>query len=190
MADEIRIHKGLVLALGLFMVLAAAAYVVNAAPGQQGAGQPDQLAPAAGGAPIIAPTQPAAQLRKGGCGCGGGGVACGGGGAAVAPDPSKAVLLNGSNPQEAVQDIYIKALSDGTYDRNEVTVKKGTPVRLHFTADPNAGCGRQLVIYGMNIRASSLNGEEGVVDFIPQAEGTYEYSCGMRMWGPGKLVVV
>jgi plastocyanin domain-containing protein len=94
---------------------------------------------------------------------------------------------NGNVP---VQDIYIKALSDGTYDKSELTVKKGVPVRLHFTADPNAGCGRQLVIYGMNVSAISRSGEEDVVDFTPQQAGTFEYSCGMRMWGPGKLIVV
>jgi plastocyanin domain-containing protein len=46
-----------------------------------------------------------------------------------------------------------------------------------------------MVIYGMNIRAASQNGEESVVDFVPQQEGSYEISCGMKMWGPAKLVV-
>ncbi len=86
------------------------------------------------------------------------------------------------------QDIYIRALSSGSYDRQEVTVKAGIPVRLHFTADPDAGCGRQLVIYGLNVKAVSRSGEEDVVDFTPPA-GTYEYNCGMRMWRPGRLVV-
>jgi plastocyanin domain-containing protein len=93
------------------------------------------------------------------------------------------------NTTADAQEIYIKALSSGSYDKQEVTVKKGIPVRLHFTADPNAGCGRQLVIYGMNVRAVSKNGEESVVEFTPQQEGTYEYNCGMRMWQPGRLVV-
>ena len=93
------------------------------------------------------------------------------------------------NTTGGIQDIYIKARSDGTYDKQEVTVKRGQPVRLHFTADPNAGCGRQLVIYGMNVRAISRSGEENVVDFTPQQAGTFEYNCGMRMWKPGKLIV-
>jgi plastocyanin domain-containing protein len=93
-------------------------------------------------------------------------------------------------PGQGVQDIYIRALSNGTYDKQEVTVKKGVPVRLHFTADPNAGCGRQMVIYGLNVKAISMNGEENVVDFTPDTAGTYEYNCGMRMWRPGKFIVV
>ena len=91
---------------------------------------------------------------------------------------------------EKPTDIYLKALSTFSYDKQEITVKKGSPVRLHFSADPSAGCGRQLVIYGLNVSTVSKNGEEQIVEFTPQAEGTFEYSCGMRMMKPGKLVVV
>lgn len=94
---------------------------------------------------------------------------------------------NGSGP---AQDIYLKALAGGTYDKREITVKKGVPVKLHFTADKDAGCGRQLVVYGLNVNAISKNGEENVVQFTPQKTGSFEYNCGMRMFRPGKLVVV
>lgn len=97
---------------------------------------------------------------------------------------------DGGSADSGPQEIYIKALSNGAYDRQEITVKKGIPVRLHFTAEPNAGCGRQMVIYGLNVQAISRSGEEAVVDFTPEKEGVYEYNCGMRMWKPGKLVVV
>jgi len=90
----------------------------------------------------------------------------------------------------APTDIYIHAKSDGEYDVSQITVKSGEPVRLHFTADPDAGCGRALVIYGLNVQAVSKSGEEDIVDFTPAKAGTYEYNCGMRMWRPGKLVVV
>ena len=88
-----------------------------------------------------------------------------------------------------VQDIYVRALSSGTYDKLEVSVKKGVRVKLHFTADPGAGCGRQIVLYGLDTKALSRNGEEAVVEFTPKNAGVYTYSCGMMMWGPGKLVV-
>lgn len=86
-----------------------------------------------------------------------------------------------------VQDVYLKATAGG-YDKSEIVVKKGIPVRLHFTAQ-NAGCGSQLVIYGMNVKALSKNGQETVVEFTPQNEGTFEYNCGMRMMDPGRFVV-
>lgn len=193
MSDDIKIHKGLiVLAFGLLIALAAAAYVALPSAGSgaseaQSAAQiqnpgtqqpaPDSTAPAPS-------AQASAPILSGGCGCGGGGVN-------AAPDPSKAVIVNASANSSGAnaQDVYIRALSDGKYDNGEIDVRKGSLVRLHFSADPNAGCGRQMVIYGLNIRAASQNGEEDVVEFIPQQEGTYEISCGMRMWGPGKLVV-
>lgn len=103
---------------------------------------------------------------------------------------------NGNSPsanqpnqaQATIQDVYIKATSYG-YDKYEVTVKKGIPVRLHFTAI-NAGCGSYLKIYGMNVGVQSKGGQEATVEFTPTSEGTYEYNCGMRMFPPGKFVVV
>lgn len=95
-----------------------------------------------------------------------------------------------ANPSTGLQEIYIKALTSGKYDNMKVTVKKGIPVRLHFSAEPGVGCGRALMIYNLNVRAVSQNGQEQVVDFTPNQTGTYQYSCGMGMWGPGKLIVV
>ncbi len=116
------------------------------------------------------------------------------------PGVSKVPLQAGSGPGnasgpgkpggvEGAQDIYIRANSDGTYSTQAIAVRKGVPVRLHFTADPSAGCGRQLSIYGMGVKAFSRSGEESVVEFTPESAGEYEYNCGMRMWRPGKLTV-
>ncbi|VVC02710.1 Cupredoxin-like domain protein [Candidatus Bilamarchaeum dharawalense] len=95
---------------------------------------------------------------------------------------------NGSQPAN-VQEIYIKALPNGSYDKEEVTVNAGVPVRIHFTTQGNVGCGSMLVLYGLNQKTYSKNGQEGIIEFTPTTPGTYEYSCGMRMWGPGKLIV-
>ena len=45
---------------------------------------------------------------------------------------------NKNNTNENFQEIYITALSNGEYDKSEITVKKGVPVRLHFTAEAGA----------------------------------------------------
>ncbi|MFH0737182.1 MAG: cupredoxin domain-containing protein [Candidatus Micrarchaeota archaeon] len=112
----------------------------------------------------------------------------------IAPDgpggAAEAGTPDADAPSTDVQDIYIHAENDGTYDKQEVTVSAGSPVRLHFSADPDAGCGRMIVLYGLGVKAISKDGQESVVDFTPQTAGTYEYNCGMRMWQPGKLVVV
>ncbi len=87
-----------------------------------------------------------------------------------------------------VQDVYIKALSTGRYDNSQVAVRKGVPVRLHFSADSGAGCGKAFYLDEFNVRLTSYNGEDSVAQFTPQQEGTYPYHCGMWMFR-GNLVV-
>lgn len=101
---------------------------------------------------------------------------------------STTATVTGGNSGQPAQDVYIKALG-GYYDKQEVSVKKGTPVRLHFSAASDAGCGRQMVIYGMNVRVVASGDQESVVEFTPQKEGTYEFNCGMRMFRPGRFIV-
>ena len=88
-----------------------------------------------------------------------------------------------------VQEIYLKALGSGTYDKQTLTVRKGLPVRLHFSAEPTAGCGKALLIKKFGVQLVSKNGEEQVATFTPQETGTFEYSCSMRMF-VGKMTVV
>ena len=106
--------------------------------------------------------------------------------------PTGQLADGGSQTQQPSSDVYIKALDSFSYNPQQVTVKKGVPVKIHFTAEPNVGCGRQLVVYGagQNISVVSKSGAEQVIEFTPQKEGTFEYNCGMRMMQPGKLVVV
>lgn len=87
------------------------------------------------------------------------------------------------------QEVYIKALSTGTYDKETVTVKKGVPVKLYFSADRDAGCGRAMILDGFNIQLVSRNGETQMAEFTPNREGTYSYHCSMRMF-VGRLIVV
>jgi|GEM_PF-1296585 len=134
---------------------------------------------------------PGAALAGGSCGSGSGGCGCGSGAAAAATNnqpagnaqPAQAAQLN-----NGVQDVYIKALPSGSYDKPSVQVKAGVPVRFHFSADRNAGCGKLLLINEFGVRLTSYSGEESVAEFTPSA-GTYQYHCGMYMF-VGKLIVV
>lgn len=87
------------------------------------------------------------------------------------------------------QEIFIRATSAGTYDKPYVTVKKGLPVKLNFSADPNSGCGRMLLMRDFGVQLLSKNGETQSAFFTPQKEGRYEFSCSMRMFR-GTLEVV
>ncbi len=92
----------------------------------------------------------------------------------VTPTPSIA-------PGAEVQDVYIRALSTGVYDTSSIEVKAGVPVRLHFSAEPDSGCGRAFMMRDFRIQFLSLNGEEHVATFTPP-KGSFEYSCTMRMF--------
>ena len=81
-----------------------------------------------------------------------------------------------------VQEVYVKALGSGGYDKTQISVKKGIPVNFHFSADANTGCGRALIIDDFNVKLTSMNGEDQVAHFTPQQEGTFAYHCGMNMY--------
>ncbi|MFH0971413.1 MAG: cupredoxin domain-containing protein [Candidatus Micrarchaeota archaeon] len=86
-----------------------------------------------------------------------------------------------SRAPESVQVIEIKALSTGEYDKQVVRVKAGIPVKLKFSAEPAAGCGRQLVMPDFGISLVSRSGETVEAQFTPQ-KGQYTYRCGMNMF--------
>ena len=98
-----------------------------------------------------------------------GGVAAGAGGStggAGAVDGGAGASENAGS----VQDVYVRALGGANlykYDKDEIVVQRGVPVRLHFAADKDAGCGKSFVVYGLNIRLTSRNGEEAVAEFTP-----------------------
>ncbi|MEM4295275.1 MAG: cupredoxin domain-containing protein [Candidatus Anstonellales archaeon] len=85
------------------------------------------------------------------------------------------------------QEIYIKATPYG-YDKKVVRVKKGIPVKLYFSADKYAGCGKIMLIREFGITLESYDGETVQATFTPNKEGSYEYSCAMRMFR-GTLIV-
>ena len=101
-------------------------------------------------------------------------------------------FLNKSPSQNSInagnfQEVYLSATNQG-YDTSYIMVKKDIPVRFHFKAT-DAGCGNYLVIYGLNVTIPSVNGAEGVVEFTPKKEGTYQFNCPMMMLDSGKFVV-
>jgi heme/copper-type cytochrome/quinol oxidase subunit 2 len=80
------------------------------------------------------------------------------------------------------QAVSVRALSTGYYDKQEVTVKAGVPVKFEFSADPGAGCGRALYIPDFDVQLRSLSGETVSATFTPTVPGDYPYRCGMNMF--------
>src|SRR3989338_4177040 len=93
-------------------------------------------------------------------------------------------------PQQAgsEQVITLRGTPYG-YDKTEITVKAGSPVRLDFSADPASGCGRQVIVDNVGVNLISRSGETVSATFTPASPGQYKYHCSMNMFR-GVLTVV
>lgn len=100
-----------------------------------------------------------------------------------APAPSTAV----ARIENGVQKIDLRAMSYG-YNLPRITVKKGIPVEISFSADARAGCGRQIVFRDFGVNVIAQGDQTQVIRFTPEKAGTFEYACGMRMF-VGQLIV-
>ena len=94
----------------------------------------------------------------------------------------QSIVVNG------VQEVSLTALSSGFYDKDVIELTSGVPVKLTFTADRAAGCGRQFVIPDFGIDIVVPAGGSEVVEFTPTKPGEYVYRCGMNMFR-GKFIV-
>lgn len=95
--------------------------------------------------------------------------------------PSGNAVLSG-NALGDVQEVFVKATSAGIYDKDYVQVKKGVPVNFNFSAEPNAGCGKVLLIPQWKVYLLSANGETKTATFLPEKEGKYDFHCSMKMF--------
>ncbi len=86
-----------------------------------------------------------------------------------------------------VQEIRIHASPQG-YSLTSFAVKKGVPVKILFSADKYAGCGRQLIMreFGVNLVVQASETLEA--QFTPMQEGTFAYRCSMDMF-KGRMTV-
>ncbi len=74
------------------------------------------------------------------------------------------------------------------YFPNEITVKKGIPVRMKLITNKTYGCSRSIVIPSLGLREVLPETGEQVYEFTPTKEGTIPYSCSMGMYR-GKIIV-
>lgn len=93
-----------------------------------------------------------------------------------------AAAMRGSELQEV--RIEVK----GGYTPDVIVVKKGIPVRLNFYRDETADCSDTIVFGDFNIRKPLPAFKTTAVEFTPEREGEYEFTCGMGMMR-GKMIV-
>jgi plastocyanin domain-containing protein len=82
----------------------------------------------------------------------------------------------------------IKITVKGGYNPDVIVVKKGIPVRLNFYRDETDDCSDTIVFGDFKIRKPLHAYKTTPVEFTPEKEGEYEFTCGMGMLR-GKLIV-
>ena len=82
----------------------------------------------------------------------------------------------------------IRILVKGGYSPDVIVVKKGVPVRLNFYRGETADCSDTIVFGDFNIRKPLPAFQTTAVEFTPEREGEYPFTCGMGML-KGKLIV-
>ncbi len=82
----------------------------------------------------------------------------------------------------------IKVAVKGGYEPDVISVKKGIPVRLNFFRDETDDCSDTIVFGDFNIRKPLPAFKTTPVEFTPEKEGEYIFTCGMGMLR-GKLIV-
>jgi len=99
---------------------------------------------------------------------------------------SKRRLTSAQIRQTGIQEVKITV--KGGYDPDVIVVKKGIPVRLNFYRDETADCSDTVVFGDFNVRKPLLAFQTTSVEFTPEKEGEYVFTCGMGMLR-GKLIV-
>ena len=82
----------------------------------------------------------------------------------------------------------MKVVVKGGYDPDVIVVKKGIPVRLNFYRDETDDCSDTVVFGDFNIRQPLPAFKTTPIEFTPEKEGEYVFTCGMGMLR-GKLIV-
>lgn len=76
----------------------------------------------------------------------------------------------------------------GGYTPDVIVIQHGKPVRFKFRREESAACSEMVILSDFGKSAKLPTGETVAVEFVPEKEGEYEFTCQMGMLR-GKLVV-
>lgn len=82
----------------------------------------------------------------------------------------------------------VTVLVKGAYDPNEITVKAGIPLRIHFNRQEDADCSRFVTFDSIGIRKDLTSFGMTDVEFTPKEKGEIAFTCDMGMY-QGKIIV-
>lgn len=87
---------------------------------------------------------------------------------------------------EGIQEAYITV--KGGYSPDVIVVQKDKPVRLNFLRQETDDCSEKVIFPDFNKSATLIPFKTTTVEFKPDRQGEFEFTCGMGMLR-GKLVV-
>src|SRR5215213_7958694 len=102
----------------------------------------------------------------------------------VQPDPTPPAS---AEIREGGQEIRV-SVGAGVYEPRVLKLKRGLPARITFYRADQNNCADEVLIRDFNIRKSLPAGEAVTIEFTPEREGEYGFTCGMSMLR-GTLVV-
>ncbi len=79
-------------------------------------------------------------------------------------------------------------IANSAYSPNVIVAKKGVPLKINVKAEESAGCGSEILIPDFKIRKIVGAGTSGVIELMPNKEGTFKFMCSMDM-ARGKIIV-
>lgn len=82
----------------------------------------------------------------------------------------------------------IEIIVDGGYRPDVIRVKRGQKVTLSFLRKDPSSCLDEVILPDFKISSFLPLNEKTKVSFVPGKSGTFDFSCGMRMFH-GKLIV-
>lgn len=91
------------------------------------------------------------------------------------PKSQKAVAADGG-----IQEVAVTV--DGGYEPSRIVVQAGQPVRLNFFRKDKSSCLEQVLIPDFHIAVDLPLNEVTAVEFTPEKEGDYAFTCGMNMF--------
>ncbi|MFZ5828421.1 MAG: cupredoxin domain-containing protein [Bacillota bacterium] len=85
-----------------------------------------------------------------------------------------------------VQELSIAV--QGGYSPAQIVVKRGMPVRLTFRRTETSSCSERVVFPDFNLSKKLPENENVTLEFTPDKDGAYTFTCGMGMY-KGTLIV-
>lgn len=85
-----------------------------------------------------------------------------------------------------VQELSVTV--QGGYSPAQIVVKRGVPVRLTFRRMETSSCSERVVFPDFNLSKKLPENENVTLEFTPDKDGAYSFTCGMGMY-KGTLIV-